>query len=243
MINRVRLLITLLCFFTFFIGENAYTRSTVCSNPMVETENNSLPANFSGQSWVLDNSTAIGPLTYHTYHKKRSALIHWTDRELFRFMTKGNRTEAVMIKKISILQTGRQLELYDYVGNKKRCCNFSELPILALAQASGPFSRGMEYVTRIDRRYGIRIKLEIDHLKKTMAGKPRLLKYPVEKLYVYLTPGQEEMILYGKAGSFLFDIPRKRHCQKVRFQIRSGDERHEIIVTFFNHKKPVVFAE
>ncbi|MCK5242115.1 hypothetical protein KAR34_06675 [bacterium] len=175
---------------------------------------------------------------------KKHSSIPWNAKNMFGFLTKQNRTKAIMIRSLKVLQVKQPQDLYFQTGKEEKRKKLRQRPILTKAPAEKPFYRGVEYVVRVDRRYGIDIKVELDFIASGKKKKKSITRTPIKKLYVYTTPEQvEEIVLHSATGRFRYSLPLKTHYKKIRFQIRDSDERHNLTIRFINYKKKVSFSD
>jgi hypothetical protein len=173
---------------------------------------------------------------------KKYSFVPWTDKRLLGFLAKQNRSRVVYMRSLKIVQGKQPRDLYFQIGKEEKRENKRQRPILTNAPSQLPFSKGTEFVVRVDRRYAIDLKIELDFIAAIRTKHKTVSRTPIKKVYVYITPGKrEEIVLRSSSGRFTYAVPRKTHCKKVRFQIRDGDERHTITVRFIHYKKKVSF--
>lgn len=158
------------------------------------------------------------------------------------FLTTGNRQEGVYVSELHLRQGGRLLPWYEQTGNEERRANLRRRPILTPVDPCGPFGRGREVVARVERGQGLEIQVKLERIRLE-DGAREIARDPVDVLYVYLTPGQDlERRLTSVDGRYLISIPAKPDCSRVRCQVRSGDDRHELSLAFINRRLPVTLV-
>ncbi len=162
-----------------------------------------------------------------------------TQDALRAFLVAGNIPECVYVSALRVRQDHRALAWYEQTGNEERRENLRERPILAATDPTGPFVRGREVIARVERNKDLEIHVSLERVSLNPDGLS-VNRTPLEVLYVYFVPGQEvEHRLLGTDGSFRISVPASPYCRRVRCQIRTGDERHELWVTFLNRRLPV----
>lgn len=155
------------------------------------------------------------------------------------FLLSSNLKECIRISNLTLTQNGKELEWYEQTGTEERRENLRQRPILKPVDPNGLFSRGREIVARVERGQEMRLALALEKAGLD-AAKGELVRRPVVDLYYYMTPGQDrEYHAADSGGAYRILIPPRPYCRQVRCQIRSGNERHELILVFMNRRLPV----
>jgi hypothetical protein len=155
------------------------------------------------------------------------------------FLASAHVSEALLIRRCAVLQAGRPLPLYDPIGREDRNRNLRRRLILAPAQAEGPFVRGTEFVARVNRSFGISVRLDLAVIAKTEAG---LAVQPAAQARIRLRPGEGWKSSPLDQGALQLEIPPNPPCGEVDIEVRSGAERHRLTLRFLNEKSPVTLA-
>jgi len=185
---------------------------------------------LAGFAWLLCVTQAIGSAPL-------APASTWTDEKLVAYLQSANRSEAMLIRELSVRQSRRVLALYDQTGVEEVHRRLHRRPILALASPEGPFVRETQFVARVDRSQGIEVIARLERITRSASGVQRT---PVEKIRVRLHPSPEApRWITGEEGMFTVTIPQPSHSGGVDLECFDGSERHVLALVFFNHKAPV----
>jgi len=161
------------------------------------------------------------------------------DAALSGWLRGQNRTQAVFIQELRILQAGHPAPLYDQVGREDENAQLDRRPILQRANPAGPFSTANRWVARVDRGQGIAVYLRLQIIQPDAAQSGRITYQPPAESFIQFLPQKDLARISMKNGVFHLQIPDPQSASGIRLTVLGPNQvRHTIQVDFLGDQKP-----